>query len=142
MAQWLANPTRNHEVAGSIPDLARWVEDPALPCVGCRHGSDPGLLWLWRRPVAKALIRPLAWEPPYTVGAALKRPKKKRRCKMIFSWESRLFKCYISISIYLSISSYLIKKPVLLSFKIYPLPFRDLECLSVFNFSLEREITY
>jgi len=39
--------------------------------VGCRGGSDPALLWLWRRPVATAPIRPLAWEPPYAAGAAL-----------------------------------------------------------------------
>ena len=31
MAQWLMNPTKNHEVSGSIPGLAHWVEDPALP---------------------------------------------------------------------------------------------------------------
>ena len=31
MAQWLTNPTRNLEVAGAIPGLAQWVEDPTLP---------------------------------------------------------------------------------------------------------------
>ena len=31
VAQWLTNPTRNHEVAGSVPALAHWVNDPALP---------------------------------------------------------------------------------------------------------------
>ena len=48
--------------------------------VGRRHGSDPALLWRWRRPVTTALIRPLAWEPPYAKGAVekAKRQKKKR----------------------------------------------------------------
>ena len=31
MAQWLTNPTRNDEVAGSIPALAQWVDDLVLP---------------------------------------------------------------------------------------------------------------
>ena len=46
--------------------------------------SDPGLLWLWRRAVATALIGPLAWEPPYAADAALKRQKDEHREKQIW----------------------------------------------------------
>ena len=46
--------------------------------VGCRRGLDPALLWLWRRLVATAPIRPLAWEPPYAAGAALEKTKKEK----------------------------------------------------------------
>ena len=52
----------------------------AMSCgVGCRHSSDLALLWLWHRPAAVALIRPLAWEPPYPMGAALKRQKDQKQ---------------------------------------------------------------
>ena len=49
--------------------------------VGGRRGSDPALLWLWCRLAATAPIRPLAWEPPYAAGAALKGQKTKKKRK-------------------------------------------------------------
>ena len=49
--------------------------------VGRRCGSDPALLRLWHRPVATAPIRPLAWESPYAMGAALEKGKKTKKKK-------------------------------------------------------------
>ena len=82
MAQWLTNPTRNREVADSIPSLPERVKEPALSVscgVRCRRSLDPALLWLWLRPVTMALIRPLAWEPPYAVGSS---PRKGTKSKI------------------------------------------------------------
>ena len=42
-----------------------------------RQGSEPMLLWC--RAAAAALIQPLACEPPYAVGTALKRQKKMKK---------------------------------------------------------------
>ena len=44
---------------------------------GRKHGLDSTLLWLWRRLLAIALIRPLAWEPPYNRCSPKTRQKKK-----------------------------------------------------------------
>ena len=52
------NPTSIHEDVALTPGL-QWVKDPEL-------------LWLWWRPAASALMRPLGWELPYAVAAALK----------------------------------------------------------------------
>ena len=58
--------------------------------VGRRGSWDPILLWLWRRPAAKAPIRPLTREPPHAVSVALKKKdQKKRQLKVLqipLSW--------------------------------------------------------
>ena len=72
--------------------------------VGHRHGSNPALPWLWCRPAATALIRPLALEPPDAESAALKTKKKafvylssyQTKSKDLFyafSWLSNVNKC-------------------------------------------------
>ena len=65
--------------------------------VGHKHVSDLALMWLWYRPAAVAPIVPLAWEPPYAAGAALKSQKTKKkereRCrgeKNPFAWALKL----------------------------------------------------
>ena len=72
--------------------------------VGCRRGSDPELLWLWCRPVATAPIQPLAWEPPYALGAAqeiatttTRQKKKKKKDARILNTEKKEMPYFFSI---------------------------------------------
>ena len=60
MAHRVKNLASIHEDVALIPGPVQWVKDPAL-------------LWLWCRPAAAAPNQPLAWEPPYAEGVALKR---------------------------------------------------------------------
>ena len=76
------NLTSIHEDGGLIPCLAQWVIDQAL-----QRATDSTLLWLCR-PSATAPIWLLAWESPYAVGAALKRPEKSFISK--FQWFLKL----------------------------------------------------
>ena len=52
----------------------------AVSCsAGRRCSSDVALLWLWCRLPVTALIRPLAWEPPYVVDMAPQKKEKRER---------------------------------------------------------------
>ena len=93
-SEGLKDPTRIHKAVDLISGLAQWVKGSgvAVSCaLDCRCGSDPTLLWLWRRLAAVALIQPLAWELPYAADTAVKRKEKKKKRPQSFFTELFLY---------------------------------------------------
>ena len=71
----VANLTRIHEDAGSIPGLSipGGLRIQHFRELWCRLQTRLGSVLLWRRLAGVALIQPLAWGPPYAMGVALKK---------------------------------------------------------------------
>ena len=59
--------------------------------VGLRHSLDPSMLWLRCRLAGAAQIQPLAREPPYAAGEALKRKEKKKTKTYSLAWMTCVF---------------------------------------------------
>ena len=69
---------------------------------------DLALQWLWCRPAAAALIRPLAWEPPYAASVALRKTKKKEKRNRIQSSNLGLEMISLIFSLLISILNLII----------------------------------
>ena len=73
-----------------LPHSVGWGSGIAMSCgVGCIRGLDLVLLWLWCRLAGTALIWPLAWEPLYATGTALKKKEKKKKRMLWKTWTAR-----------------------------------------------------
>ena len=87
--------TSLHEDKGLILGLTQEAKDPVLPCE-LQSRLQMLLLWLWYRLSAAAPIGPLAWEPPYAAGEALKRKKKIIFLVLLLSFLKLIYAKYIN----------------------------------------------
>ena len=108
--------------------------------VGCRCGLDLALLQLWYRSAGVSPMRPLAWEPPYAKGAALKsqKKKKKKKKKLYCAWVLEFWQRYAHTKHYNEIIFY---KGIRFRFSTQDknsyFCFKDLTCLVEWNMLLQ-----
>ena len=94
MAPSIMSPTSIHEDSGSILALLSGLRMQCCHELWCRSQTqlrfgvawlDLARSWIWLgcRTAAAAPIQPLAWEPPYATGAALKKENPKQTKKIV-----------------------------------------------------------
>ena len=136
MAQWLMNPTSNHEVVGLIPGLTQLVKDPALLWAVVEVADMARIPFSggWGVGRQLQLIQSLAWEPPYAANVALKNKKKKKQKKEKKKWVNQdIFVCHTTVYSHPwhSIAIYNYCSPLLKLFKKHDIKFTLLLYLSV-----------
>ena len=79
VALWLKNPLVSIRTGVQSLALLNGLRIRHCHELWCKLQTQlgSGILWVWRRPAARVPIQHLAWESPYTTGAALKRQKIK-----------------------------------------------------------------
>lgn len=104
----------SEDVASILASFSGWGPSAAASCgIGGRGRSDP--VWLWHRPVAAALVPPLAWELLHAAGVATKSKTKKRKSWRCYQrttrshqwmwWSCRIQKLYTAIFVLLNNSN-------------------------------------
>ena len=99
----ITNPAIIYEHVGLNPGLAQWVKGSGAAVNhgrGCRLGSDPALLWLWRRPLATANSTPsLGASICCTCGPKKKKKKLQKNTCSIISLKGSLKTCKTIFSV-------------------------------------------